>query len=364
MAYRLSDLTFGSLPPLLPDGAGAPAGDEGARGEETGAAPAMQRWFARRREIAAVWADYLGYMPAPVDPDVRIGSRTRERDHVRIHLSYATGYGDRVTAYLLVPGDDERPQGRLPAVLALHPTHVAGKADVASPEARANRAYGLELVARGYVVLAPDTMTAGERIGPGEEPFRTASFYRRFPLSTAFGKMLHDHQQGLDVLAGLPFVDAERIGAIGHSLGAYNAFVLAGWDRRVRAVVSSCGLSPFAGDPEPNRWGLRDWFSHLPRITDDLRRGEVPFEFHEIAALCAPTPMFQWAGLNDDIFPHWPNVAEALLEIGKLYDKLGFGDRYVGLMGAAGHDFPREIRLAAYRFLDRWLRSDGAPADA
>jgi hypothetical protein len=363
MAYRLSELSLGSLPSLIPDEAGAASDDDrSSSGVPPGAAidtaNASQRWSLRRREIAEVWARYLGHMPERVDTDVRIESRTREADHVRIHLSYATGYGDRVPAYLLVPGDDERPQGRFPAVMALHPTHAAGKADVASPAARKNRAYGLELVSRGYVVLAPDTITAGERLMEGEEAFRTAPFYRKFPQSTAIGKMLHDHQQGLDVLASLAFVDAERIGAIGHSLGAYNAFILAGWDRRVKAVVSSCGLSPFAGDPDPNRWGLRDWFTHLPRISDDLARGEVPFEFHEIAALCAPTPMFQWSGQNDPIFPHWPNIAEALREIGRLYDMLGAGDRYVGLMGYAGHDFPREIRLSAYRFLDQWLRAD------
>src|SRR5690606_28215567 len=109
----------------------------------------------------------------------------------------------------------------------------------------------------GFVVLAPDTITAGERIYEHSEAFQTAPFYDAFPHSTAIGKMLHDHQQGLDALELLSFVDSSRIGAIGHSLGAYNAFILAGWDRRVKAVVSSCGLSPFADDPDPNRWGQR-----------------------------------------------------------------------------------------------------------
>ena len=135
MAYRLSELSLGSLPPLIPDEAGEAADDRSSSGVPPGAtvdtANASQRWDLSRREIAEVWARYLGHMPERVDADVRIESRTREADHVRIHLSYATGYGDRVTAYLLVPGDDERPQGRFPVVMALHPTHAAGKADVA-----------------------------------------------------------------------------------------------------------------------------------------------------------------------------------------------------------------------------------------
>jgi dienelactone hydrolase len=340
MKYRLSDLNEGNVPKL-------------AVGKEAGAAEA---WGQRRAEIEAAWREYVGEIPAPVDPQPEILETVREPNHVRVHLRYATGFGDKVTAYLLIPGDDPSPQSPLPAILALHPTHASGKADVASSEARANRAYGLELAARGYVVLAPDTITAGERIYEGEEAFRTAPFYAMHPTSTAVGKMLHDHRQSLDVLSALPFVDATRIGAIGHSLGGYNGFFLAGFDRRVKAVVSSCGFATFAGDPDPNRWGQRDWFSHLPRISECLSTGYVPFEYHEIAALAAPTPFFNWSGMSDRIFPHWQSAAKALAELGELYRVLGAEDRLEVLFGNSGHDFPPTIRKAAYAFLDRWLK--------
>ena len=183
----------------------------------------------------------------------------------------------------------------------------------------------------------------------------TAPFYAAGPAWSVVGRMLSDHMHGVDLLCSLPMVDPDRIGTIGHSLGGYNSFFLAGVDSRIRAVVSSCGLSPFAGDPDPRRWDKREWFSHLPRIGDALDRGEVPFELHEIAALAAPTPFFQWAGQLDHIFPHWRSVAEASLDLSRLYDWLGAGDRYVGLMGAGDHDFPPAVRAMAYDFLDSWL---------
>jgi len=348
LKYMISELHAGHMPRLT---AGADSSGSGA--------DAAAAWERRRADIEAVWQEYMGFVPESVDPDPEVLETVREADHVRIHLRYATGFGDKVTAYLLIPGDDPAPARKLPAVLALHPTHASGKADVASSAARANRAYGLELAARGYVVLAPDTIAAGERIYEGEEAFRTAPFYAAHPASTAIGKMLHDHRQSLDVLSALPFVDAARIGAIGHSLGGYNAYFLAGADRRVKAVVSSCGFATFAGDPDPNRWGQRDWFSHLPRISECLASGCVPFEYHEIAALAAPTPFFNWNGMSDRIFPHWRPAAEALGELGALYRALGAEERLEYLFGSAGHDFPPSIREAAYLFLDRWLNREG-----
>lgn len=337
MSYKLSVLNGSGVPSLV----------EGLNREAD--------WELKKQRLMKVWTDHLGANPERTDPGLEVHSEQQETDHVRLHISYATGYGDRVPAYLLIPGRSSHPEQVYPAVLALHPTDPLGKGDIASPQGRASRAYGLELVSRGFVVLAPDTITAGERIYTGEEAFRTAPFYREFPGCTAVGKMLHDHQQSLDLLEQLSYVDSDRIGAIGHSLGAYNSFFLAGMDRRIKAVVSSCGLSPFTQDPDPNRWGQRDWFSHIPLLSKDIERGEVPFEWHEIAALCAPTPMLQWMGQRDHIFPHWQAIAQASLELHSLYEMLGHKDKYVGLMGNAAHDFPEDIRQLAYRFLEQWL---------
>jgi dienelactone hydrolase len=335
MTYLLQRLHQQGIPPLL----------EGVAGPRA--------WAAKRSQICEAWLATVGGLPERVDPVCQVLSTTEMGDHTRQQIRYATAGGDEVPALLLIPKGLSRPAA---AVLALHPTANEGKRDVATPEGRENRRYGLELVQRGYVVLAPDTITAGERVYPGCEPYRTAPFDQANPGWSAVGKMLTDHQHGLDLLCRLEAVDPGRIGAIGHSLGAYNAFFLAGLDSRIAAVVSSCGLSTFAGDTETHRWGRREWFSHLPALDDQIAQGEVPFEFHEIAALAAPTPFFNWSGQSDRIFPHWKPIAEASLDLSRLYEFLGAKDRYVGLLGSGGHDFPPAIRAMAYAFLDRWLR--------
>ncbi|PYI56555.1 dienelactone hydrolase family protein [Paenibacillus flagellatus] len=349
MTYALSELAAERLPKLL-DGVGT-----------------AQDWEAKRGRIADDWLRLLGAPPAEglhVGPSGEGGyellEESSEDDHRRLRIRYGTPDGDTVTAFLLVPHGAAL--GATPAVLALHPTSPEGKADVALPSGRDNRRYGLELASRGYVVLAPDSITAGERVYPGAEPYRTAPFYERHPAWTAVGKMIADHRRAVDVLAAVPEADAGRIGAIGHSLGGYNGWFLAGLDRRVRAVASSCGFSPFAGDPEPNRWGLRDWFSHMPALTAMLQEGEVPFEWHEIAALVMPTPLFFWSGIGDRIFPNWQAIGTAMAELDELYRFAGAEGAFEGWIGPAGHDFPPQARKLAYEFLDRHLKGSAREA--
>jgi dienelactone hydrolase len=346
MSYLLKEFGPERIPRLL-EGIGSP-----------------EEWTAKREGIMAEWRQLLGKPPIS-DLHDRTGgsggaftvlSETAEEDHRRQLIAYDTLDGERVTAFLLLPNGASANSGRRPAVLALHPTSDDGKADVSLTSGRDNRKYGLELVSRGYVVLAPDSITAGERVYPGSKPFQTAPFYAQYPEWTAVGKMLADHICAVDILAALPEADPERIGAIGHSLGGYNGWFLAGLDQRIRTVVSSCGFSTFAGDPDPNRWGQRDWFSHFPAVTPQLEQGRIPFEWHEIAALACPTPLFMWSGIGDRIFPNWTAIGTGMADLDGLYQFLGQEGRFEFWMGPAGHDFPPPVRFLAYDFLDRHLK--------
>src|SRR5690606_24790069 len=205
-------------------------------------------------------------------------------------IIFNTIYDDTISAFLLVPNSAKTNKRKYPAILALQPTNETGKLPVATPfkEGGRNRYYGYELVSRGYIVLAPDDLTSGERVYPGEKPFQSAPFYKKYPEWTIMAKTIVDHMQALDLLSQLDRVAADRIGTIGLSFGGYNVFFLSSVDPRIKAVVSICGLSPFTGDARPGRWGVRDWYSHFPRITDDLNNDRVPFEFNEIVALSAP----------------------------------------------------------------------------
>ncbi|WP_127584744.1 alpha/beta hydrolase family protein [Paenibacillus koleovorans] len=333
MAYSISDLHRNGAPSLI----------EHLRSQD--------QWPVSRSSLLKTWLDYIGGVPERTEVSCETLSEVKMEGHYRRHIRYSTAYDDWVSAYLLLPADYvERPTAvpasGFPAILALHPAFPSGKEHVVVGEGK----YGLELVQRGYVVLAPDTPEMGEREG-----LATSELCVQYPTWSPIGKMVTDHQYGLDLLCAMERVDPRRIGAIGHSLGAYNAFFLAGLDSRIRAFAVSCGFSTFAGDPRPNRWGLGERMNHLPRLTADLERGKVPFELNEIAALAAPTPAFFWSGQEDHVFPHWKEISTGMEQLKRLYVFLGKGERFEYWMGSTGHVFPDEVRELAYRFLDRWL---------
>ena len=88
---------------------------------------------------------------------------------------------------------------------------------------------------------------------------------------------------------------------------------------------------------------------------------------HEVMALCAPRPLFNYSAKQDAIYyptaaqkgnnfsEWWNTVDEALNQVSKIYEIHGAADRFVRVERDGGHDFPPEVREAAYRWLDKWL---------
>jgi dienelactone hydrolase len=342
--YTLSELNKNGIPPLL-DHITTP-----------------EQWAAKKSEILKTWLDYMGGLPVRPAVAYEVVSTEKLKDHTRKKIIFNSVDGDKIPAFLLIPDSVAGEDSKFPAILALHPTNPYGKTSIATAEGMKNRTYAYELVSRGYVVLAPDDLTSGERIYPNHRDFDASPFYEKYPQWSTVGKNTVDHLQAMDLLAKLECVDSDRIGVIGHSFGAYNAYFLSAVDPRVKVVVSSCGLNPFTNNAEPSHWGIRPFpYTHLPKVTPDLAKDRVAFEFNEIIALSAPLPMFIYAAQADHLFPHWQSVGACLLDVHKLYTWLKAEDRFEYYIGSGDHNFPPAMRVAAYDFLDRWLKKETKP---
>jgi len=314
------------------------------------ASPAQ--WEAKRADIRRRVLDMVGVFPASAQPlRARVIDRRDEGAYTRLKVAYTDGSGGEIPAWLLVP----KGQGPFPAVLAAHPTEPGGKDSVIGLEGKPYEHYGKELAARGFVVLAPDSITAGERVFTGAGPYVTAPFDQAHPEWSAMGKMLADHRRGVDYLVTLPEVDAARIGAIGHSLGAYNAFFLAAFDGRIRATVASCGFNPLAGATKPFAWSRASWFVHFPRLAPYLRAGIVPFDFHEVLAMVAPRALFNYSAARDTIFPDAAAMRAGAAQVANVYRLLGAADRFVFRITDGPHEFPAAVREEAYGWMERQL---------
>ena len=314
-----------------------------------------EQWAAKRADISVRVRDMLGHgpaIPAPaLDPTFEAKRTAGSYDQQRI--TYVSSDGDRVPAWLLIP---KHRSGKAPAVLAVHPTSLQGKDSVTSIGATPHERYGHELAERGYVVLAPDVITSGERKPKAGKQYETAEWDAAHPEWSAMGKMLADHMRGVDLLQSLPEVDGARIAVIGHSLGGYNAFFLGAFDDRIKAAISSCGFAPIAQTSRPFAWSRGEWFDHFPKMKSYLRDGIVPFDMHEVMAMMAPRAMFNWSAATDAIFPDASPMAAAGDQVRQVYRMLGAEDRFAFVLREGPHSFPDEIRQRAYDWLDRQLR--------
>ncbi|MGH9340409.1 MAG: alpha/beta hydrolase family protein [Acidobacteriota bacterium] len=314
----------------------------------------VDQWQRKRRQIEKRILHVMGPFPAFSEPLViEVTIEEQLPDFLRRKIRYTSGTGDSVTAWLLIP---ETGASKLPAIVALHPTAPTGKDVVAGIGHRPGRNYGEELARRGYVVLAPDILTAGERVLPGKGAYETNGFDRDNPQWSMMGKMAWDHRRGVDVLASLPQVDGDRIGTIGHSLGGYNAIWLAAFEPRIKAAVSSCGWASLSGAPSPFHFSRREWFVHFPALRLYLSAGITPFDFHEAVALIAPRAFLNYSTKQDQFFPNWQDIAQDAEQVRQVYRLHKSEENFRFVLGEGEHDFPDAVRLQAYAFLDKFLR--------
>lgn len=315
-----------------------------------------ERWSKRREELKELILSYLGrppYEEAP--PPVPRILKTTDGPHYRhVYLAYDVSPGEEVRAHLLIPPPTRRKGGA--AVLCLHGTSPEAKDTQLGAGSKPGRDWGRFLATHGYITLSPDHLCAGERLEEGYAPYDTAPFYRRHPHWSAVGKAIWDGQRALDVLCALPEVDAARLGVVGHSLGGHGSVFVAAFDERVRAAVSSCGLTTWTGNPLRLKWARDHWYSYIPALRPIfLTDEEPPFDLHEFAALIAPRAFLNISGMSDPTYGNNETLPELGLRLFELYQMLGRPEAFANFLFGAGHDVPEYSRALTLAWFDHWL---------
>lgn len=304
------------------------------------------------RNMEAVMGALPDRFPLP-DFDVQIKDTLKSATYMRLTLDFRAVAGERVPVYLYIPFRTGI-TGKLPAMLALHPTGEAGK-KIVDGEGLPNRGYAKELAERGYIVIAPDYPSFGEL---AEYDF-CADRYKSGTMAAIFY-----HMRCVDLLTARKDVDPDRIGVIGHSLGGHNAMFVGAFDERLKVVVSSCGwtqleyydIGPAANERYGGRLGpfAQDRYMPLFRDKYNLDGDKIPFNFHEIIALLAPRAFFSNSPLNDGNFDV-KGVIKGIEMAKGAFRFLHAEDQLQVRYPEADHDFPVEIRTEAYRFIDKIL---------
>jgi carboxymethylenebutenolidase len=138
-------------------------------------------------------------------------------DETTKRATYQSG-GDQISAYFYKPIGT----GPFPAILMLH-----GRDGLQEYQ----RSYASWLAARGYVVLAPDYLTP---VGVSPQTWSGADYSKHTE------RIREIQADGLEDLKSLDYVDSNRLGIIGFSLGGYYSFILATRDD-IKSIVSYYG---------------------------------------------------------------------------------------------------------------------------
>ena len=303
------------------------------------------QWARRRAQIRAGFESVAGPLPGrekrcPLSPQVV--SEEDCGEFVRKDLTYAAEPGGRVPAYLLVPKTALEGR-RAPAALCLHQTHAAGRKVVVGLGKSPDDEYGVELVRRGYVCLAPAYPHLADY----------APDLKGLGYASGTMKAIWDNIRGLDLLESLPYVRPGRFFAIGHSLGGHNAIYTAFLEPRIAVVATSCAFDAYLHYMGGN---LSGWIQerYLPRF--EAYRGRpasIPFDFHELIASLAPRAFFASAPKRDSNF-RWRSVRAIEEAVRPVYALWGAGDRLRVRHPDSEHRFPPEMREEAYEFAERW----------
>ena len=301
-------------------------------------------WGMRRAHVLANMQRVMGPLPSStrrVQLNVRV-LKSENLDKYRRHtIRYESEPGSSVPALLLVPHQIHSPA---PAMLCLHPTSPLGKAQVAGIDGRPTRFYAHELAEQGYVCLAPDYPSFGD--------YHDYDFAADAHESGTM-KAIWDNIRGIDLLESLDFVDGDRIGAIGHSLGGHNTLFTAAFDERIRLVVTSCGFGTFHDYHGGN---LQGWAKpcYMPRIASVFNNSpdKMPFDFPEVVGAIAPRPIFISAPLRDDNF-NVAGVKKCVASASTVYRLYGEESKLQAIHPDVDHDFPKEVSEQVYTWLER-----------
>jgi dienelactone hydrolase len=272
---------------------------------------------------------------------------------------------NRILTYLLKPKGD----GPFPAVLLLH-DHSAifdnGKEKVIEPwgiseermaSARAlvkksygNRFIGDELAKRGYVCFAIDALNWGDRAGSGMEG-QQAIGSNMIHLGMSFaGLIAYEDLRSASFIASLPYVNKDRVAAMGLSMGAYRTWQVSAVSEIIKAGVAICWMG--------TNKGLTSYFNNQTKGNSAysmLHPGLFKYlDYPDVASMACPKPMLFFNGEEDKLFPV-DVVISAYTKMHNVWESQNVSAKLVTKLWPVPHEFNLEMQEEAFVWLDKQL---------
>ena len=301
-------------------------------------------WESLRPRLHSEYLHMLGLDPLP--PRTPLEARTTgviEREGFRVeNVDFQSRPGLHVTANLYLPSKHE---GKLPAVL--YQSGHSGKGRDGNKTAF--QRHGAWFASHGYACLILDTLQLGEVAGIHHGTYRYHRWWWQSRGYTPAGVECWNAIRALDYLETRPEIDMSRIAATGISGGGAATLWITAADPRIAVAVPVSGMSDLSTYVTDK---VIDGHCDCMLLINSYR-----WDWTLIAALVAPRPLLFANSDMDTIFPMPGNerIAERLR---RLYTLLGRPGAFDTVVVPGGHDDKLELRLPAYRWVNRWLRND------
>ena len=278
----------------------------------------------------------------PLELDSRQAEATGH--YLTERLIFRTRAGEAVNAIMTRPDNDNTG----PAILYLHAhgnRYEIGASELTGGRPALQEPLGPVFAERGFATLAIDMPGFGARATQSESALAKALLWQGGSMA---GQMLGEQAAALGWLAGQPFVDADRIGAFGISMGATFAYWLAGVEPRIAVIAHLCCYADLATLIETGAHDLHGIYLTVPGLLTVASNGEI-------AGLAAPRPQLICIGDRDPLTPPQA-VDRALAETKAAYARAGAaGALTIHRKAETGHEETLEMRRAVLDFFTRTL---------
>ena len=165
-------------------------------------------------------------------------------------------------------------------------------------------------------------------------------------------KILRDDIASVHLLVGLPYVDSNRIGAFGFSMGAHRCWLLAAFCDKVKCGVALSWITSLDGYDGNN---ASDLSMRIKPMRDYL-------DFGDIGAFLAPKPMLFLNGETDHLFPK--DLVQVAFDKIKMHYKAYETETGVPSVTHlnteffdGGHHCGKEVQATILKFLKKYLYS-------
>lgn len=217
----------------------------------------------------------------------------------------------------------------------------------------------------GFVILLYEPVSQGERVqlydpDLGESKVRNSTNEHTLAgtqcllLGHSFARhVIWDGMRALDYLVSRPEVDSSRIGCTGNSGGGTMTAYLSALDDRIKVAAPSCYVTNWKSLLETI--GPQDAEQNLPPFfLDGLDQPDFVLAF-------APKPYLILAA-ERDFFPI-AGTRQTFREVKRFYALMGADEKLNMVEADDEHGYTKPRRLAAYRWMNRWLKGVDAPID-